>query len=75
VLYGAALAPITAAVLAYRAFHAGVPTVMGLAGLADARRQIRRGDLLREPAAELQDTRRASGTVLGLPSAPALRRA
>jgi uncharacterized membrane protein YbhN (UPF0104 family) len=56
VLYGAALAPVTAAVLAYRAFHAGVPTIMGLAGLADARRQIRRGDLLREPVQSSRST-------------------
>jgi hypothetical protein len=34
----------TAAVLAYRALHAGVPMLLGAIGLADVRR------LLREPA-------------------------
>ena len=50
VLFGAALAPMTAAILAYRTLHAGVPTVMGLFGMADARRQIRRGSILRDGA-------------------------
>lgn len=44
VLYGMPLGTATAAVLAYRALHAGVPLVLGVIGLADARR------LLREPA-------------------------
>jgi uncharacterized membrane protein YbhN (UPF0104 family) len=44
VLYGMSLPTATAAVLAYRALHAGVPLVLGLVGLADVRR------LLREPA-------------------------
>ena len=44
VLYGMSLSTATAAVLAYRALHAGVPLLLGLAGLADVRR------LLREPA-------------------------
>ena len=48
VLYGAALAPATAAVLAYRSLHAGVPTLLGMAGLADARRQMSRGRVLRD---------------------------
>jgi hypothetical protein len=37
----------TAAVLAYRALHAGVPMVLGAIGLADVRR------LLRDPARAL----------------------
>ena len=74
VLYGAALAPITAAVLAYRSLHAGVPTVMGLFGMTDARRQIRRGGLLRE-GGDARGSRAGNGAVLGLPSAPVLRRA
>ena len=44
VLYGMSLPTATAAVLAYRALHAGVPIVLGVIGLADVRR------LLREPA-------------------------
>jgi uncharacterized membrane protein YbhN (UPF0104 family) len=44
VLYGMDLPTATAAVLAYRALHAGVPMLLGAIGLADARR------LLREPA-------------------------
>jgi hypothetical protein len=38
------LSTATAAVLAYRALHAGVPIVLGVIGLADVRR------LLRDPA-------------------------
>jgi uncharacterized membrane protein YbhN (UPF0104 family) len=44
VLYGMSLPTATAAVLAYRALHAGVPLLLGVIGLADARR------LLRDPA-------------------------
>jgi uncharacterized membrane protein YbhN (UPF0104 family) len=44
VLYGMPLSTATAAVLAYRALHAGVPIVLGVIGLADVRR------LLRDPA-------------------------
>jgi uncharacterized membrane protein YbhN (UPF0104 family) len=44
VLYGMSLPTATAAVLAYRALHAGVPLVLGVIGLADVRR------LLREPS-------------------------
>jgi uncharacterized membrane protein YbhN (UPF0104 family) len=44
VLYGMSLPTATAAVLAYRALHAGVPMVLGVIGLADVRR------LLRDPA-------------------------
>jgi uncharacterized membrane protein YbhN (UPF0104 family) len=44
VLYGMSLPTATAAVLAYRALHAGVPVVLGVIGLADVRR------LLRDPA-------------------------
>jgi uncharacterized membrane protein YbhN (UPF0104 family) len=46
VLYGASLSGATAAVLAYRAIHAGVPMVLGMAGLADVRRLLRRGEPL-----------------------------
>jgi putative heme transporter len=41
VLYGMPLPTATAAVLAYRALHAGVPMVLGLVGLADVRRLLR----------------------------------
>jgi uncharacterized membrane protein YbhN (UPF0104 family) len=41
VLYGMSLPTATAAVLAYRALHAGVPMALGLIGLADVRRQLR----------------------------------
>jgi uncharacterized membrane protein YbhN (UPF0104 family) len=41
VLYGMPLETATAAVLAYRALHAGVPLVLGLIGLADVRRLMR----------------------------------
>jgi hypothetical protein len=41
VLYGMSLPTATAAVLAYRALHAGVPIVLGVIGLADVRRQLR----------------------------------
>src|SRR5215217_2011379 len=51
VLYGMSLPTATAAVLAYRALHAGVPIVLGVIGLADVRR------LLRDPRA----SRPASG--------------
>jgi uncharacterized membrane protein YbhN (UPF0104 family) len=44
VLYGMSLPTATAAVLAYRALHAGVPIVLGVIGLADVRR------LFRDPA-------------------------
>ena len=44
VLYGMPVSTATAAVLAYRALHAGVPLVLGVIGLADVRR------LLRDPA-------------------------
>jgi uncharacterized membrane protein YbhN (UPF0104 family) len=44
VMYGMSLTTATAAVLAYRALHAGVPMVLGVIGLADVRR------LLRDPA-------------------------
>jgi uncharacterized membrane protein YbhN (UPF0104 family) len=44
VLYGMSLPTATAAVLAYRALHAGVPLLLGAIGLADVRR------LLRDPA-------------------------
>jgi putative heme transporter len=44
VLYGMSVPTATAAVLAYRALHAGVPILLGAIGLADVRR------LLRDPA-------------------------
>ena len=43
VLYGMSLPTATAAVLAYRALHAGVPMVLGVIGLADVRRILRAG--------------------------------
>jgi uncharacterized membrane protein YbhN (UPF0104 family) len=49
VLYGASLSGATAAVLAYRAVHAGVPMVLGMAGLADVRRLLRSGEPLHRP--------------------------
>jgi uncharacterized membrane protein YbhN (UPF0104 family) len=44
VMYGMPVTTATAAVLAYRALHAGVPMLLGAIGLADVRR------LLRDPA-------------------------
>jgi uncharacterized membrane protein YbhN (UPF0104 family) len=41
VLYGMSLPTATAAVLAYRALHAGVPVVLGVIGMADVRRGLR----------------------------------
>ena len=41
VLYGVSLPTATAAVLAYRALHAGVPMLLGAIGLADVRRLLR----------------------------------
>jgi uncharacterized membrane protein YbhN (UPF0104 family) len=41
VLYGMPLPTATAAVLAYRALHAGVPVLLGAVGLADVRRLLR----------------------------------
>ena len=41
VLYGMSLPTATAAVLAYRALHAGVPLILGIIGLADVRRLMR----------------------------------
>jgi uncharacterized membrane protein YbhN (UPF0104 family) len=41
VLYGMSLPTATAAVLAYRALHAGVPILLGVIGLADVRRLLR----------------------------------
>jgi uncharacterized membrane protein YbhN (UPF0104 family) len=48
VLYGVPLTTATAGVLAYRVVHAGVPMVLGLAGLADVRRLLRSGPPVRE---------------------------
>jgi uncharacterized membrane protein YbhN (UPF0104 family) len=44
VLYGMSLPTATAAVLAYRALHAGVPMLLGIIGLADVRRWISSGN-------------------------------
>ena len=41
VLYGMSVPTATAAVLAYRALHAGVPMLLGAIGLADVRRLLR----------------------------------
>ena len=41
VLYGVSLPTATAAVLAYRALHAGVPVLLGTVALADVRRLLR----------------------------------
>jgi uncharacterized membrane protein YbhN (UPF0104 family) len=41
VLYGMSLSTATAAVIAYRLLHAGVPLVLGTIGLADVRRLLR----------------------------------
>ena len=41
VLYGMPVSTATAAVLAYRALHAGVPMLLGAIGLADVRRLLR----------------------------------
>ena len=52
VLYGMSLPTATAAVLAYRALHAGVPVLLGAVGLADVRRLLR-GSAGATPAAPL----------------------
>jgi uncharacterized membrane protein YbhN (UPF0104 family) len=44
VLYGMSLPTATAAVLAYRALHAGVPVLLGMVGLWDVRRLMRAPD-------------------------------
>jgi uncharacterized membrane protein YbhN (UPF0104 family) len=46
VLFGASVSGATAAILAYRAVHAGVPMALGLIGMADVRRLLRRGEPL-----------------------------
>src|SRR5919107_1258475 len=51
VLYGMSLSTATAAVLAYRALHAGVPLVLGVIGLADTRRLLRDPGEATAPAA------------------------
>jgi uncharacterized membrane protein YbhN (UPF0104 family) len=62
VLYGMPLSTATAAVLAYRALHAGVPMLLGAIGLADVRR------LLRDPArtARVRRSRPASPLAQGV---------
>jgi uncharacterized membrane protein YbhN (UPF0104 family) len=49
-LYGSPVAGATAAVLAYRALHAGVPMALGVIGLADVQRLLRSGEPLHESA-------------------------
>jgi uncharacterized membrane protein YbhN (UPF0104 family) len=72
VLYGMSLPTATAAVLAYRALHAGVPVVLGVIGLADVRRQAREPARVTtaEPAPRAPRPSRgmgASGKPLGQP--------
>ena len=44
VLYGAALAPVTAAVLVYRVVQLGLPALLGLPAFVILRRDLRRTD-------------------------------
>ena len=62
VLYGMSLPTATAAVLAYRALHAGVPLVLGVIGLADVRRLLRdpARAIARQPRMRLRASRPAS---------------
>jgi uncharacterized membrane protein YbhN (UPF0104 family) len=55
VLYGASLSGATAAILAYRTVHAGVPMALGMIGLADVRRLLRRGELVHRTAPAPRD--------------------
>jgi uncharacterized membrane protein YbhN (UPF0104 family) len=57
VLYGSTLSGATAAVLAYRAVHAGVPMALGLIGLADVRRLLRSGKPLVRPVLAAEPAR------------------
>src|SRR5215208_4769510 len=63
VLYGMSVPTATAAVLAYRALHAGVPMLLGAIGLADVRR------LLRDSAPNTRAKRPASAPRV-VPGAP-----
>ena len=67
VLYGMSVPTATAAVLAYRAVHAGVPLVLGVIGLADVRRLLR--NPARALAARPRVTLRAEPAHLGAPLA------
>jgi len=67
VLYGMSLPTATAAVLAYRAVHAGVPLVLGVIGLADVRRLLR--NPARALAARPRMTLRTEPARLGAPLA------
>ena len=58
VLYGMSLPTATAAVLAYRALHAGVPIVLGVIGLADVRRLLRDPTKAVAPKAHMKLRRR-----------------
>jgi uncharacterized membrane protein YbhN (UPF0104 family) len=71
VLYGMSLPTATAAVLAYRALHAGVPILLGAIGLADVRR------LLRDPAqaVDLLPVRQRWRQDSGYVASPAVRAA
>lgn len=62
VLYGMSLPTATAAVLAYRALHAGVPLLLGAIGLADVRR------LLRDPAQAIAPKTRMKPPQLAYPA-------
>ena len=55
VVYGAAAAQTTAAVLAYRVFQLGVPAVFGLVAFARIRRRLRDADLTAEVAARFRE--------------------
>jgi hypothetical protein len=65
VMYGMSVPTATAAVLAYRALHAGVPMVLGAIGLADVRRQLRdpARAVATSPADELPDLGQPGGLV------------
>ena len=67
VLYGMPLSTATAAVLAYRALHAGVPMLLGAIGLADVRRMLRKPD--RAVAPKLRRKPRTPARVGILPGA------
>ena len=77
VLYGMSLPTATAAVLVYRAMHAGVPVLLGVVGLADVRRQLREprrrrqaGDPARPSAAGQRAVARAARSLLTPALAP-----
>ena len=67
VLYGVSLPTATAAVLAYRALHAGVPIVLGAIGLADVRRLLRDPAQTVAPKARMKLRRRPAPLAQGAP--------